>query len=163
VAAALVRWMSLPWTRIADASAPGLALGNVLGRVGCFAGGCCWGKLTASWIGVRFTDRAHQLTGVPADSYLVPTQIIEAGANLLIFLSLLKLWRHRTFPGQIIICYLALYSAERYVVDFWRDDPSRDDIWRVRSPSHICSCSNSRDNRVPARLAKEGPVPQLNE
>jgi phosphatidylglycerol:prolipoprotein diacylglycerol transferase len=136
VAAALVRWMSLPWTRIADASAPGLALGNVLGRVGCFAGGCCWGKPTPSWIGVRFTERAHQLTGVPADSYLVPTQIIEAGANLLIFLVLLKLWRHRTFPGQTIIFYLALYSAERYVVDFWRDDP-RGTIFGMSAPQVI--------------------------
>lgn len=123
VAATLARTMSLPWTRIADASAPGLALGNVLGRLGCFAAGCCWGKPTASWIGVRFTERAHQLTGVPTDSYLVPTQLIEAGANLLMFLVLLKLWRRRTFPGQIIILYLASYSAERYVVDFWRDDP----------------------------------------
>lgn len=136
VAAALARSMSLPWTRLADASAPGLALGNVIGRLGCFAAGCCWGKPTTSWIGVRFTERAHQLTGAPADSYLVPTQIIEAGANLLIFLMLLKLWRIRTFPGQVIIFYLALYSVERYVVDFWRDDP-RGTIFGTPAPQVV--------------------------
>jgi len=123
VSAVLVRSWQLPWSRIADVSAPGLALGNVIGRIGCFAGGCCWGKPTTSWIGVRFTERAHQLTGVPIDTALVPTQLIEASINLIGFLFLLRLWRRRHFQGQVFLAYLILYSVERFIVDFWRNDP----------------------------------------
>lgn len=123
VAGALARWWQLSWSRIADASAPGLALGNVIGRIGCFAGGCCWGKPTASWIGVQFTDRAHQSTGVPIGITLIPTQLIQAAINLIVFLFLLWLWRRRAFRGQVFLAYLILYSAERFTVDFWRDDP----------------------------------------
>lgn len=123
VGAVLVRLWQLPWSRIADVSAPGLALGNVIGRIGCFAGGCCWGKPTTSWIGVRFTERAHQLTGVPTDTALVPTQLIQAAINLIGFLFLLRLWRGRGFQGQVFLAYLILYSVERFIVDFWRNDP----------------------------------------
>ena len=66
----------------AVAFAPGLALGHAIGRVGCFAAGCCWGKPTTSWIGVHFSAKASELTGVPIDTALIPTQLIEAAANL---------------------------------------------------------------------------------
>ena len=39
-----------------DAFAPGLALGHAIGRVGCFAAGCCWGKPTTHFWGVTFTN-----------------------------------------------------------------------------------------------------------
>ncbi|MFP5262420.1 MAG: prolipoprotein diacylglyceryl transferase [Blastocatellia bacterium] len=113
----------LPWRKVADASAPGLALGNVIGRIGCFAAGCCWGKPTTSCIGVRFPEKAHQMSGVPIDTMILPTQLIQAGANLLSFIFLMWLWRRRTFNGQIILAYIILYSVERFTIDFWRDDP----------------------------------------
>ena len=42
----LMRRWKLPWWKTADPCAPGIALGNVLGRQGCFSAGCCWGKPT---------------------------------------------------------------------------------------------------------------------
>jgi phosphatidylglycerol---prolipoprotein diacylglyceryl transferase len=123
VSVILMRLWRLPWRQTADAFAPGIALGHSIGRLGCFSAGCCWGKPTSSWIGVRFTEKASELTGVPIDSALVPTQLIEAGANLLIFLFLLWLWKRRAFHGQVIAAYLAVYSVVRFTIEFWRDDP----------------------------------------
>jgi phosphatidylglycerol:prolipoprotein diacylglycerol transferase len=119
----LMRRWHLPWRKTADAFAPGIALGHAIGRLGCFSAGCCWGKPTTSWIGVRFTEKASELTGVPIDVALVPTQLIEAAANLLIFIFLLWLTKRRKFEGQVIYTYLMVYSVARFVIEFWRDDP----------------------------------------
>jgi phosphatidylglycerol:prolipoprotein diacylglycerol transferase len=119
----LVRIWRLPWLRTADAFAAPVALGHALGRLGCFSAGCCWGKPTDSWIGVRFTERANEITGVPIHSDLVPTQLIEMAANLLIFGLLLLLRKRRSFDGQVMFAYLILYSVARFTIEFWRDDP----------------------------------------
>ncbi|HKS42889.1 MAG TPA: prolipoprotein diacylglyceryl transferase [Blastocatellia bacterium] len=119
----LMRRWNLPWRKTADAFAPGIAVGHAIGRLGCFSAGCCWGVPTTSWIGVRFTEKASELTGVPIDSALVPTQLIEAAANLLIFAFLLWLTKRRKFEGQIIYSYLMIYSVARFIIEFWRDDP----------------------------------------
>ncbi len=124
VSVLVLRAYKVSWWNVADVVAPGLALGNVFGRLGCFAVGCCWGKPTTSWIGVTFTVQAHQLVGVPNGIVLLPTQLIEAFANLIIFV-LLFLWaqKKQCFQGQIILIFLILYSVERFVVEIWRDDP----------------------------------------
>lgn len=122
VSVILMRRWQLPWRKTADAFAPGVALGHAIGRLGCFSAGCCWGKPTTSWIGVRFTEEANRLTGVPIDSALIPTQLIEAAANLLIFFFLLWLRKRRSFDGQIIYAYLMVYSVARFTIEFWRAD-----------------------------------------
>lgn len=120
----LLIWLwKLPWRRTLDAFAPGVALGHAIGRLGCFSAGCCWGKPTTSWIGVRFTEKAHELTGVPIDSALIPTQLIEAAANLLLFGFLMWLRKRRSFDGQVMFAYLLTYSVIRFTIEFWRDDP----------------------------------------
>lgn len=119
----LMKVWKLPWRKTADAFAPGVALGHAIGRLGCFAAGCCWGKPTTSAIGVRFTEKAHELTGVPIDSALVPTQVIEMAANLAIFLFLLWLRKRRAFAGQVVFAYIMIYSMARFTIEFWRDDP----------------------------------------
>ena len=116
------RVLELPWLRSLDTCGPGIALVSAAGRLGCFAAGCCWGKPTDSWAGVRFGERAHELTGVPIDVTLVPTQLISAAAGLGIVISLLWLRKRKAFDGQIILAYLILYSITRLVIEFWRDD-----------------------------------------
>jgi phosphatidylglycerol:prolipoprotein diacylglycerol transferase len=122
----LMRHYKLPWWKTADACAPGIALGNVLGRQGCFSAGCCWGKPTTLPWGVKFTELGHEITGVPTGVYLHPTQLYESFAMLIVFFFLLWLHRHRRFSGQVILFYALLYAAVRFVIEFFRDDPRGD-------------------------------------
>lgn len=122
----LMRHYKLPWWRTADACAPGIALGNFFGRQGCFAAGCCWGDPTTLPWGVKFTELGHQITGVPIDTYLHPTQLYESFAMLIVFFFLLWLHKHRKFTGQVILFYALLYSVVRFSIEFVRGDPRGD-------------------------------------
>jgi len=122
----LMRRYKLPWWKTADACAPGIALGSFFGRQGCFAAGCCWGKPTTLPWGVRFSELGHQITGVPIDAHLHPTQLYESFSMLLVFFLLLWLHRHRRFEGQVILFYALLYSVIRFLIEFVRDDPRGD-------------------------------------
>jgi phosphatidylglycerol:prolipoprotein diacylglycerol transferase len=122
----LMRRYKLPWWKTADACAPGIAIGNFFGRQGCFAAGCCWGKPTTLPWGVKFTELGHEITGVPTDAYLHPTQLYESFAMLLVFFFLLWLHKRRLFTGQVILFYALLYSVIRFGIEFLRDDQRGD-------------------------------------
>ncbi len=119
------RW-KLPWWKTADACAPGIALGNALGRQGCFSAGCCWGKPTNLPWGVRFTQLGHEVTGVPIDAKLHPTQLYESFAMLIVFFFLLWLHKRKKFNGQVILAYALIYAIVRFLIEFVRDDPRGD-------------------------------------
>jgi phosphatidylglycerol:prolipoprotein diacylglycerol transferase len=122
----LMKRYKLPWWKTADACAPGIAIGNFFGRQGCFAAGCCWGKPTDLPWGVKFTELGHEITGVPTDAPLHPTQLYESFAMLLVFGFLLWLHKRRRFDGQVVLAYALLYSAIRFTIEFVRDDPRGD-------------------------------------
>jgi phosphatidylglycerol:prolipoprotein diacylglycerol transferase len=132
----LVRQYKLPWWRTADAFAPGIALGQAIGRQGCFAAGCCWGKPTTLPWGVRFSELGQQVTGVPIDTHLHPTQLYESFAAFIFFALLIWLHRRKTFNGQVILAYGVLYGAARFIIEFFRDDP-RGDILGLTSLTHL--------------------------
>lgn len=132
----LVRRYKLPWWQTADAFAPGVALGQAVGRQGCFAAGCCWGKPTAAPWGVKFTELGRQVTGVPTDAHLHPTQLYESFAALAIFFFLLWLHRRRRFKGQVVLAYGVLYAVTRFTIEFFRDDP-RGDVLGLTSLTHL--------------------------
>ncbi len=132
----LMKRYRLPWWKTADACAPGIAVGNFFGRQGCFAAGCCWGKPTTLPWGVKFSPLGHEITGVPIDLHLHPTQLYESFAMLAVFFFLLWLHKHRRFSGQVILCYALLYSTIRFLVEFVRDDP-RGDILGLTTLTHL--------------------------
>jgi len=112
------------WTTC-DVFAPGIALGHVTGRLGCFAAGCCYGKATdVSWA-VVFTDPlAAAQAGTPLGIRLHPTQLYEAGAELFILILLLATERKgRRFPGRTFWLYMLLYAVSRYIIEIYRGDP----------------------------------------
>jgi phosphatidylglycerol:prolipoprotein diacylglycerol transferase len=122
----LMKRYKLPWWKTADACAPGIAVGNFFGRQGCFAAGCCWGKPTSLPWGVKFTELGHEITGVPTENYLHPTQLYESFAMLIVFGVLLWLHKRKRFDGQVILLYALLYSVVRFTIEFFRDDPRGD-------------------------------------
>ena len=130
--AILIRFYKLPFWKVADAFAPGVALGQAFGRQGCFSAGCCWGKETLLPWGVHFTEAGHEYTGVPIygpdghDLYLHPTQLYESFFMLLVFVGLVYLHRKKKFDGQVLIAYGIIYSIWRFLIEFIRDDPRGD-------------------------------------
>jgi len=121
-----VRRHHLPGWQTADVLAPGVVLGQAIGRLGCFAAGCCWGKPSSLPWAVTFTDvYAARAVGTPMDTPLHPSQLYESLAAFLIFAFLLWLAPRKSFHGQIALSYIALYSAARFGLEFLRGDPDR--------------------------------------
>jgi phosphatidylglycerol:prolipoprotein diacylglycerol transferase len=116
-----MRRKKLPGLMTADVLAPGIALGHAIGRLGCFAAGCCWGiECHRAWA-VTFTNpEAHRLVGVPLGVPLHPTQLYEAVAEAVIFAILYRHFLRPHRPGSVIGLYLVLYSSARFVVEFYR-------------------------------------------
>lgn len=114
----------LPVWTTTDAFAPGIALGHVVGRVGCLMAGCCFGKPTAVPWAVTFADPfAASNVGTPLGVPLHPTQLYEAGAELLILgVLLVSERRGRAFPGRTFWLYILLYGLSRFVIEFYRGD-----------------------------------------
>jgi len=126
VAIAYTRAKRLPLWKVTDVFSPGIALGQSIGRVGCFAAGCCYGKPAHSFLGVTFTNPySNQAVGVPLWVPLHPTQLYEAAANLVICSILWLKLRRKKFDGQVFVLYLTLYSLARFTIEFFRGDPDR--------------------------------------
>lgn len=126
--ALLIRFYKLPFWKVADAFAPAVAIGQAVGREGCFAAGCCWGKSTSSIFGVHFTQKAHDFTGVPIGTpespiYLHPTQLYESLVMFAVFGFLLWLHKRKRFDGQVLVAYGIIYGIVRFSIEFLRDDP----------------------------------------
>jgi len=118
VAVLYMRRQHLPAFPAMDAFAPGVALGQAIGRLGCFAAGCCWGRECDLPWGVRF--RSDAAAPVPLDKTLHPVQLYESAADLLIFAILYRQFHRRHRPGTIIGLYLVLYSTARFAIEFFR-------------------------------------------
>jgi phosphatidylglycerol:prolipoprotein diacylglycerol transferase len=113
-----------------DAFAPGLALGHAIGRIGCFAAGCCYGKPTHHFWGVVFNNPlAHQITGTPLNVPLEPTQLFESAVELANFFFLIWLLKRRKFEGQVFGAFMIIYGVARFFLEFLRDDPGRGSVF----------------------------------
>ncbi len=118
-----------------DLVIPQIALAQGFGRIGCFLAGCCYGKPTHSHFGVIFPPEAIAPSGIP----LIPTQLISAIGDFLIFIILLLLSNYATDylslkpagkksffqPPSMSGMYLILYGIGRFAVEFLRADPRR--------------------------------------
>jgi len=119
-----IRHAGLPLWTTCDVFAPGIALGHVVGRFGCFFAGCCYGKPTTEPWGIVFSDPfAAANVGTPLGVHLHPTQLYEAGAELIILGILLLSERKReTFAGRTFWLYILLYAVSRFGIEFFRGD-----------------------------------------
>ena len=135
-----MRRYRLPVWTTCDAFAPGIALGQAVGRIGCLMAGCCYGTPTDLPWGVTFTNPlAAAQAGTPLDVSLHPTQLYESAAVLVILGILLLAERRGTpFPGRTFWSYLLLYPCARFTIEFFRGDP-RGTAFEVLSTSQLVS------------------------
>lgn len=105
-----------------DTLAPGVLVGQAIGRLGCFLNGCCFG--VPHQLGVVYpagTDAYHTFGAVP----LFPAVLLEAAWDVLILVLLLAVYKRKPFDGFIALGYFILYSMGRFVLEFWRADSLR--------------------------------------
>ncbi len=124
VALFYIRRIGLPLWTTCDVFAPGIAVGHVVGRFGCLFAGCCYGKPTNLPWGITFRDPFAQANvGTPLNVPLHPTQLYEAGAELIILIVLLTTERKgRAYPGRTFWLYMLLYAVSRFIIEFYRGD-----------------------------------------
>lgn len=124
-AAPVVYWYTrkhgIDFWRLADIMVPGVLLGQAIGRLGCFLNGCCFGVPTGGPLGVVFPPGTDAYAALGAQP-LVPTQLLEAGYDLLAMGLLLLVDRRPTFPGFLTTLYFILYALGRFGLEFWRAD-----------------------------------------
>lgn len=129
-AAWYVRRHHMPALATCDAFAPGLALGHAIGRIGCFAAGCCYGKPTTHFWGVTFRNPvANFYSQTPLGVSLEPTQLFECAVELANFFFLMWLFKRKRFDGQVFAAYLFLYGVARFFLEFLRGDPGRGEVF----------------------------------
>ncbi|WP_421901972.1 prolipoprotein diacylglyceryl transferase [Maridesulfovibrio sp.] len=102
-----------------DCFAPGIALGQAVGRVGCFFAGCCYGKPTDMPWGVTFRNTDSL---APLFQSLHPTQLYHSLAGLVTFLILVIAGNHIKTEGRITGLFLILFSVFRFIIEFFRAD-----------------------------------------
>ncbi len=106
------RSSGLPVGTLADISAPLVALGYAVSRVGCLLNGCCAGRVVhVSW---------SLLTSQGYTFFQHPTQLYGVAAGLAIYAILTK--QKSRFPGHLMLSLVALYSTYRFIVDFFREE-----------------------------------------
>ncbi|MBI2759349.1 MAG: prolipoprotein diacylglyceryl transferase [Chloroflexi bacterium] len=112
------------WT---DIAAPGLALGQAIGRWGNFFNQELYGAPTSlPW--KIYIDPSHRLAGFENESYYHPLFLYESILNLLNMLFLLWIARQysgRLKKGDVFNVYLIIYPVIRFFLDFLRLDASR--------------------------------------
>ena len=94
-----------------------------MGRLGCFMAGCCHGLQCDPRYGIVFN---HELTAaVPKGVPLIPTQLYEALALLIILALLFYLKAHKKFHGQLFLVYITTYAIWRSFIEILRGDYER--------------------------------------
>lgn len=104
-----------PLVPVLAAATPGLAIGHLIGRIGCFLVGDDYGRPSELPWALAFPE------GLPPTTERVhPTQLYEA-ACLAVLAVLLIRWRRQGTPDRAVLArYLALAGAARFLIEFVR-------------------------------------------
>ncbi len=131
IGGALALWLfarrkGLNFTRLADFAAPGLALGQAIGRWGNYVNQELYGAPTnLPW--AIYIDPQHRLPQFMQYAHYHPLFLYESIWNLFnmgVLLYLSRKWRDRLFAGDIMLVYLIIYPVGRFFLEFLRLDPA---------------------------------------
>jgi len=112
---ALHIFKKMPLGKVCDFASVHITLGLVIGRIGCFLNGCCYGKITDVPWAVEFRG-----AGLPGLRH--PTQLYESFLLVMAFLFMLWLWKRKKFDGEMAMLMFASYGAIRFFVEFFREN-----------------------------------------
>lgn len=124
----------ITYFKVVDILIPYMALAHAFGRFGCLAAGCCHGAPTTEAWGIVFpagsmAQQAQQVSGLvgigDASLPVHPTQLYEAGAELMLFWLLVWMRPRKRFHGQLFLVWLGLYPVLRSLIEMFRGDKER--------------------------------------
>lgn len=120
---------------------PGMALAHAFGRIGCFLGGCCYGRVSSSPLAVVYPVGSSAAKLYPnADGTgslpVLPIPLFEAAFELLLFFALLLLFRRA--KHYALSAYAVGYGTFRFCAEFFRGD-SRGSVGGFLTPSQLLS------------------------
>jgi prolipoprotein diacylglyceryltransferase len=107
----LLSALGLPWGAFWDVATFSILVGMVFTRFGCLLNGCCAGRPTRSWLGLRLPDAR----GVRERR--IPTQVLEAGWAAVLLVAGSLVWGRLPFPGALFLCTAAAYAAGRLALE----------------------------------------------
>ena len=118
IAVAVIAWRH-KWRLpvLLDALAPGLVLGQGVGRIACLITGDAMGKPTSGPLGFAYVSPNAMVPQLGV--YYTPTPLFEIVMNLGIFALLWRLRKRELPDGALALIYLLLYSAGRFVISIW--------------------------------------------
>ena len=114
VSVPLLSVLEIPYWTFWDAASFTMLIGVVFTRVGCLMNGCCAGRATRGWWGIRLPD----LNGVWERR--IPTPLLEAGWATLVLVGAGLVSPDRPFAGAVLIYVLAAYGAGRLLLELTR-------------------------------------------
>jgi phosphatidylglycerol:prolipoprotein diacylglycerol transferase len=121
----LLRALRVGFGTFWDVSTFTILVGMIFTRAGCLLNGCCGGRPTRGWFGIRLPNTR----GVWQRR--VPTQALEAGCAALLLIVAMVMWRRTPFSGALFLLIMLSYSGARLVLELAREHASSRRQFRV--------------------------------
>lgn len=115
-----------------------IPLFHTFGRIGCFLSGCCYGIEYKTCISVLYS--VNSVDNGIVTSWRIPTQLIEASFEFILFLLLLFLFVKNKCRGKLLNVYLLIYSIGRFCLEFIRGDSVRGKFFFLSTSQWISCC-----------------------
>lgn len=123
------------WQRLLqffDLGAPMLALAHAFGRIGCLCAGCCFGAAHDGSFALHYPEGSPAFVAGGLGRYPIP--LVESAIEATLCLWLLNLRLKKRFHGQVMLHYVMIYPAARFVLEMFRGDAVRGYIARLSTP-----------------------------
>lgn len=115
---------------IADIAACSITVAHAIGRIGCLMAGCCHGKPTFAWFGIKMLVNGQMVK-------VVPTQLFESIFLFAMFAYLfMRIKDKQTYCLQIYMC---MYGVWRFIIEYLRADYRGSTVVDMLTPSQLTS------------------------
>jgi len=108
-----------------DVSTFTILVGMIFTRVGCLLNGCCGGRPTRAWFGIRLPNAR----GIWQKR--VPTQGLEAVCAAVLLTVAIVMWRRTPFPGALFLLIMLSYASARLLLELAREHTNSRRQFRV--------------------------------
>ncbi|PRQ07611.1 prolipoprotein diacylglyceryl transferase [Enhygromyxa salina] len=119
--------------RFFDLGAPMLALAHAFGRIGCLCAGCCYGAVHEGALALHYPEGSPAFAAGGVGRYPIP--LIESAIELSLFMFLMSLRLKKRFHGQVMLTYVMIYPAARFVLEMFRGDAVRGYVMKLETPA----------------------------